>query len=386
MDPWQWPAYVGIVWGLVLFVVSLLPILVVQYRRFGDLSGARLLGACGLSIYIVALFAYTMLPAPVRSTQWCLDHDGGPTWQLVPFSTFFDAAEATRGLGLRETVLSRAWLQIIFNVVLFVPLGIWCRRFFEHGLLAATAIGLGISVLIETTQATANWGLWPCPYRYASVDDIITNTAGALLGASIAWLVLFWMPQSSRLERARLSPRRVTVFRRWLGMVLDVAIVVVGIVATAIAVRVVILATGHPEPIEVRAAEALIAYGLPLLVLVYLPELVGGGGSIGQRLVWLRPSWRAAPTTARRLARATVSPGLTIGLLMVAATGPARLRDPALLAALALITVSVLAVPVTSTRRGLSGLVSASDLVDSRADDHASSPGAPGRDRSEVGP
>jgi glycopeptide antibiotics resistance protein len=386
VDPWEWPAYVGIVWGLVLFVVSLLPILVVQYRRYGDLSGPRLLGACGLSIYIVALFAYTMLPAPVRSTQWCLDHDGGPTWQLVPFSTFFDAGEATAGLGLRETVLSRAWLQIIFNVVLFVPLGIWCRRFFEHGILAATAIGLGVSILIETTQATANWGLWPCPYRYASVDDVITNTAGALLGASIAWLVLFWMPQSSRLERARLSPRRVTVFRRWLGMLLDVTIVVVGIVATAIAVRVAILATGHPEPVEVRAAEALIAYGLPLLLLVYLPELVGHGGSIGQRLVWLRPSWRGEPTIARRLARATVSPGLTIGLLMVAATGPARLRDPALLAALALITVSVLAVPVTSTRRGLSGLVSASDLVDSRADDHASSSGAPGRDRSEVGP
>lgn len=368
MDPWEWPAYVGIVWGLVLFVVSLLPILVVQYRRFGDLNGRRLLGACGLSIYVVALFAYTMLPAPARSTRWCLDHDGGPTWQLVPFSTFFDARDATAGLGLRETLLSRAWLQIIFNVVLFVPLGIWCRRFFGRGLLAATLIGLSVSVLIETTQATANWGLWPCPYRYASVDDIITNTFGALLGASVGWIVLFWMPQSSRLERARLNPRKVTVFRRWLGMVLDVTLVVVGTVATAVAVRIVILATGHPEPIEVRAAEALIAYGFPLLVLVYLPELVGRGGSIGQRLVWLRPAWRNEPTLPRRLARATVSPGLTIGLLMVAATGPVRLRDAALLAALVLIAVSVLAVPLTATRRGLSGLVSGSDLVDARLD------------------
>lgn len=367
MDPWEWPAYVGIVVGLALFLVFLLPILVLQYRRYGGIDGRRLVGACGLSIYGVALVAYTLLPAPARSEAWCLAHDGGPGWQLRPFSTFQDAYDATRGLGWRASILSRVWLQIIFNVVLFIPLGIWCRRFFDRGLLATTGIGLGVSLLIESTQATGNWGLWPCPYRYASIDDVITNVAGAFIGASIAWLVLFWMPRSSRLERARLAPRRVTVFRRWLGMVLDALIVVGGGLSTAMGVRIAMIATGHEPPVTPMTAEAVLAYGVPLALLVFLPALVGDGASLGQRIVWLTPRWRGRATVWRRLLRAAVSPGMAMALLLVGTIGPYRLRTAASIAAWSIVGASILATLFTEGRRGLSGLIAGADVVDSRA-------------------
>lgn len=366
MDPWEWPAYVGIVVGLALFIVFLLPILVLQYRRYGGIESRRLVGACGLSIYAVALIAYTLLPAPTRSEAWCLAHGGGPGWQLQPFSTFQDARAATQGLGFRASLLSRAWLQIVFNVVLFVPLGIWCRRFFERGLLATTGIGLAVSLFIETTQATGNWWLWPCPYRYASIDDVITNVAGAYIGASIAWLVLFWMPRSSRLERARLHPRRVTVFRRWMGMLLDAVIVVVGGVATAMSVRIAMIATGHQPPVTPMTAEAVLAYGLPLAVLVFLPALIGDGASLGQRIVWLTPRWRVRATLRRRLLRAAVSPGMAMALALVGTIGPYRLRTAASIAAWSIVGASILATLFTEGRRGLSGLIAGADLVDSR--------------------
>ena len=366
VDPWEWPAYVGIIVGFALFLICLLPIVVLQYRRYGALDGRRLLGACGLSIYAVALVAYTMLPAPARSEAWCLAHHGGPSWQLRPFTTFTDAYDATNGLGWRASLLSRYWLQIIFNVVLFVPLGIWCRRFFDRGLLAATGIGLAVSLLIETTQGTGNWGLWPCPYRYASIDDVITNTAGAFLGASIAWLVLFWMPQSSRLERARLNPRPVTIFRRWLGMFLDALIVVVGGITTAMVVRILVIATGHQPPVTPMTAEAVLAYGLPLALLVFLPALIGNGASLGQRLVWLTPRWRVKATVRRRLLRAAVSPGMAMALALVAAIGPYRLRPAATIAVWAIVAASILATLVTEGHRGLSGLIAGADVVDAR--------------------
>lgn len=366
MDPWEWPAYVGVVWGLVLFVVSLLPILLIQYRRYGDLNGRRLLGACGLSIYVVALFAYTLLPAPARSEAWCVAHGGGEDWQLRPFSTFTTAYDMTRGLGLRATLLSRYWLQIVFNVVLFVPLGIWCRRFFEHGLLAATGIGFGVSLLVEATQGSANWGLWPCPYRMLSVDDLMTNTLGAFVGASVAWLVLFWMPQSSRLERARLRPREVTVFRRWLGMVLDAVIVAVGGVVVAMGVRILVIATGHRPPATPMTAEAVLAYAVPVALLVVVPALVGDGASIGQRLVWLAPRWRVTPTVARRLLRAAVSPGMAMALALVGTIGPYRLRAVASIAAWSIVVASIVATVLTEGNRGLSGVIAGADIVDSR--------------------
>lgn len=381
MDPWEWPAYVGVVWGLVLFAVSFLPIVLVQYRRYGDLNGRRLLGACGLSIYVVALAAYTLLPAPPRSMAWCDAHGGGEPWQLRPFSTFAAAHEATQDLGARATIVSRYWLQIVFNVVLFVPLGIWCRRFFERGLLAASGIGFAVSVLVELTQGTGNWGVWPCSYRMLSVDDIMTNTLGAFLGASVAWLFLFWMPQSSRLERTRLRPRPVTFFRRWLGMVLDATIVAIGGVATAMAVRIAIIATGHVPPPTPMTAEAVLAYAVPVLLLVVVPALVGDGASIGQRLVWLTPRWRLRPTVARRLLRAAVSPGMAMALALVATIGPYRLRTVAAIGAWSIVLISVAASAFTEGNRGLSGVIAGADIVDSRE-----RPGTAADDREDAQP
>lgn len=364
-EPWAWPAYVGVYGGTAMFLACLLPILVIQYRRYGDLNVRRLVGAAGLSIFLVALFAYTMLPAPPRTGDWC-EFNGGHGWQLVPFSSFVDAYEATRGTGWRATLINRMTLQIVFNVLLFVPLGIWCRRFFEHGILAATAIGFGVSLLIETTQATGVWGLWPCSYRFPQVDDLITNTFGALLGAATAWLFLFWMPQSSRLERSRLTPRPVTVFRRWLGMVLDLVIVASGWLLTAMAARVAVLMTDHkPRPTPLPL-ETVATYAIPTLALVYLPALVGSGASIGQRLVWLTPRWSGRATIVRRLLRATVSPGLAMAFAVAAATGPERFRGPAAAVATAILLVSVLAAALTRDHRGLSGVISGADIVDSR--------------------
>ncbi|OFE15721.1 hypothetical protein BA895_21635 [Humibacillus sp. DSM 29435] len=39
-----------------------------------------------------------------------------------------------------------------------------------------------VSLLIETTQGTGIFGLYPCPYRLADVDDLLTNTLGAVIG------------------------------------------------------------------------------------------------------------------------------------------------------------------------------------------------------------
>lgn len=77
------------------------------------------------------------------------------------------------------------FVQVALNVVLFVPLGFLLRYRWHHRLPAAVAIGLGLSLLIETVQGTAVFGLYPCPYRFADVDDLITNTAGAAVG----WLI-----------------------------------------------------------------------------------------------------------------------------------------------------------------------------------------------------
>lgn len=68
--------------------------------------------------------------------------------------------------------------DLILNVILFVPLGLALGGAGARPRTAA-AIGLIASTAIELSQ------LWWIPGRYASVHDVITNTAGTVLGALI---------------------------------------------------------------------------------------------------------------------------------------------------------------------------------------------------------
>ncbi len=78
-----------------------------------------------------------------------------------------------------------AFLQVALNVLLFVPLGVLVRLILKRGVVVATALGLAVSLLIETTQLTGVWHLYDCAYRLFDVDDLVVNTLGALVGSRL---------------------------------------------------------------------------------------------------------------------------------------------------------------------------------------------------------
>jgi glycopeptide antibiotics resistance protein len=129
-------------------------------RQPGRPSGRVRLAAL---VYIAALVVVTLLPiAWVRRPS-----DYGP--QLVPF-------EGIRG-ELEVSPVERL-VELFGNVLLFVPLGFLLpllipamRRWWQ-----ALAVGAGVSLLIELYQLA-----WP-GVRKASVNDLLTNALGALLG------------------------------------------------------------------------------------------------------------------------------------------------------------------------------------------------------------
>ena len=77
------------------------------------------------------------------------------------------------------------WLNVLLNIALFIPLGFLLplpskpfRKWY-----AALGAGFGISLLIELTQLFTGSGM-------CDVDDLFTNTLGAMLGWCAAMLVL----------------------------------------------------------------------------------------------------------------------------------------------------------------------------------------------------
>lgn len=372
MDQWVWPAYVGIFGGVVVFAAVFVPALAVQMRRYGRLSLARLLGAAALAVYGVALVAYTMLPMPSGDVvAWCAQYatDGA---QLRPFQFVDDIRAGTAGLGWKATMTSTVVLQVVFNVVLFVPLGFFARRFLGRGVIVSTLLGAATSLLIEVTQYTGIYGLVPCSYRVADIDDLLANTAGALIGALIAPLLLGWMPQTRELARTRLTPRPVTTWRRWAGMLIDAAAATALGAVLVISLRFIRFGAGQDvSPGDLELTEWVLQYPVPFLIVFTAPALFGSGASLGQRLVWLRPvtSGGRLPGHGRLLARAWATGGLWLALLAAAAAPDSaehitvRLDQIAALLGLA----AVLAV-IGGTHRGLSGMVTGLHVVDARPD------------------
>ncbi|WP_165570399.1 VanZ family protein [Aeromicrobium sp. IC_218] len=368
IDAWTWPAWVGVLLGSLLFVGVLVPVLVLQSRRYGGLSLPRLLGAAALAVYLVTLAAYTLLPLPSGDLDaWCAEHAVGH--DLVPLHSLADIRRETAGLGTRATLTSAVTLQVVLNVVLFVPWGVLARRFLGLSLVTSVLSGFVASTLIELSQYTGLFGLIGCSYRVGDVDDVLTNTAGALLGATLAPAVLGWMPGSAELHEDRGRARPVTVWRRWSAMVVDLGTYALLGYATVVSYRLVLLATGHEIPLRNGWPEWVAAVVVPTLLVVVGPAATGSGASLGQRALWLVPDWPGRPRVADRLRRCLGTAG-TLALVHAVATAPGHpgwVPGAASAATAVLLVAAVVAVPLTRDRRGLSGLVAGVPYRDARA-------------------
>jgi glycopeptide antibiotics resistance protein len=359
MSTWGWSAGIGIVFGVVSFGLTFFLVIAVQYRMYGRFTGLRLLGAGAGAVYLTTLVAYTLLPLPSSQATVC-----APTLQLIPFHFISDILKDTDGDGLLTTLTSQATLQVVFNVLLFIPLGVIARGFLSRSLPLTVLIGLAASVIIEATQYTGIWGLYACPYRLADVDDVLTNTAGAAVGALLGPIALGWMPGQRELRATRGTPRPVTVRRRWLGMAIDLALF--GTLGFCLTVPYVLLrvatdaAPGEGDPVS-----AALGSLVPALIVFIVPALRGTGASIGQSAVWLAPQWRATASRSRRLARALSVGGVYAVLVFVS-----NLSLPVSGAAGSLGTLVLLAdlvaVPLTRGAAGLSGVATGAVMRDQR--------------------
>lgn len=94
------------------------------------------------------------------------------------------ALAAAHGHGLPER-LDYAAVESLANVVYFVPLGLLVVLLAgARWWWAAIAAGLVVSACIETGQALF------LPARTATIDDVVANGVGAVLGAVVGVLLL----------------------------------------------------------------------------------------------------------------------------------------------------------------------------------------------------
>lgn len=375
MSGWVWQAWVGVLGGTLIFFGVLLPVLLYQVRRYGRMSFRRALGGAALSVYAVALVAYTLLPLPAAREN-CVGGGGG-SLELAPGHSFADIARDTAGMSLSDVLTSPATFQVVMNVALFVPFGVILRRFLGRGVATSVVTGAFVSLLIEATQFTAIWGLYECSYRVADVDDVLANTLGAAIGVLLAPFVLGWMPSARALRAGRDTPRAVTVWRRWFGMLLDsIAIhIAIGLLSVALAIWGVLGQAGAFLPSPPASIQVCLIFAGTVVLTVVVPASFGSGASFGQRLVFLAPRTPRQGFLWKRILRAGSVAIPYIASILVRRNGATEgwispsLETLVMLVSLVVVATAVMSVPFTRQRRGLSFAVARLELVDSRRRD-----------------
>lgn len=148
MTQWIWSAKIGILLGTITFLLAFVPLLVVQFRRYGRLSLMRMVGAAATAIYLTAVVSYTWLPLPERSAAWCAQY-GITDVNLTPFAFLDEWRVVVADIGIRQALRTVAVLQVVFNGVLFIPWGIIARRFLHLPFFVAVLSGFVASLFIE---------------------------------------------------------------------------------------------------------------------------------------------------------------------------------------------------------------------------------------------
>jgi len=334
---------IGALAGVVLFV----PFVAISYRRRGGLSFWRFVAWAAALVYFWAIWTYTLLPLPDPDRIRCT------TPNLDPLSFVRDIARAVANPG--NTLTDPLVLQLVLNVALFLPLGFFVRVLAGRGVLVATLVGFGVSLFVETTQLTGVWGLYSCAYRVFDVVDLMTNTAGALLGSLLAFAVPAQHRGMGRTLDAD-EPDPVTRGRRALVMLCDaIGAGVIGAVAgIAVDLALRVLGRGEGE----ASARIVDLAGTLVPVAIWLVVILATGRSIGDLAVQLRYAGGRMPEAIARVLRFAGGIGgyLLLGLL----------PDPWDGLAFVFLVVTAVMFFATQKGRGLPGLLTGRRLVDAR--------------------
>jgi glycopeptide antibiotics resistance protein len=345
------PAVIAILFGAVVGTLFFIPLVAVSYRRRGRLTLGRTAFWAASLVYFMAIWTYTLLPIPTGDYRCA-----GAVLSLTPTLDDIGGAFAD-GSPFTDVRL----LQVVFNVLLFVPLGFLLRVIGRRGIVVAALVGLGVSLLIELTQLTGAWGVFRCAYRLFDVGDLASNGLGALLGSLVALLVPARLRGVARRTDAD-APRPVTRGRRLIAVLCDVLGASLASAAAGTSVQLFLEYGLRRSDLVADATIADLATAW-VPVALWLTVILATGRSVGDLAVDVRYTGGPLPEPASRLLRFLGGIG---GYLLLSQL----LGDTSLVAGVFGLGAVVLLF-TTRAGRGLPGVLTGSRLVDARSPEPA---------------
>lgn len=206
MPSYAVPLSTAFIWFAVISFIGTIPWTVYQYRKYGYFNFWRNLVFFSFIYYCLTAFFLVSLPLPKNRND--IEFKQHVYTQLKPFR-FLNDFKDIAGFNARQLstyphlIKSFTFLQVIFNILLLFPLGVYVRFFLKKAKKWYLALPLIFSVTLffEVSQLTALFGYYKYPYRLFDVDDLMMNTLGGMIGFFVAPILLFFIPSRDQLHQ-----------------------------------------------------------------------------------------------------------------------------------------------------------------------------------------
>ncbi|TCD55046.1 permease [Alloscardovia theropitheci] len=215
------------------FIAALivLPVYIYQYRKFGFVNKLRLATIYAFVLYMICAYFLVILPLPSTRDIISLLGTNRQTYDLVPFSSIHDIINETQVMWSNphtyiHLLKERAFLQVAFNFLLTVPFGVFMRYLFNRKLGQTILFTFCLTLFFEISQLTGLFWIYNAPYRLFSVDDLIQNTCGGILGYIVTPIITWFIPSLEDVDRKKERKiNSVGTIRRLVAMAIDLFVV-----------------------------------------------------------------------------------------------------------------------------------------------------------------
>ncbi|MBE5901836.1 MAG: hypothetical protein E7280_08020 [Lachnospiraceae bacterium] len=148
-------------------------------------------------MYLCCVVELVFFPLPTMEQAAALSIQ----YQIIPFHFIAD---------LMEDSVVRVMCQVLFNIVMTIPLGMFLQYGVGFNLKETALAGFGFTAFIEVGQLTGLYFLFKGSYRLFDVDDLMLNVLGTLIGYMVMRVAEeHFIPKMSAFDRP-VGTQRVT--------------------------------------------------------------------------------------------------------------------------------------------------------------------------------
>lgn len=166
-------------------------------------------------LYMMCVIALVFFPLPTMKDA---TYQSICRLQAIPFHFVSDIVRETPFVWNQPqtylpAIFDWAVLQVVYNVIMFVPFGMYIRYNFHFNGKKAALSSFLFSCFIEAGQLTGLFFTFSQAYRLCDVDDLITNTFGGIIGYGIIALMEKHIPLLPAIEKFDIAAEARMAFK-----------------------------------------------------------------------------------------------------------------------------------------------------------------------------